>query len=169
MIAAVKACLEAELERLTQELTERLTIDPQVSPKDRTSHAISDLHRTLQGKIRFLGNLVAGLAAADSSTIAADRVGYGSTVILREVATEGEEVHTLVPGDFLDLEQGHVSLASPLGHALVGRREGERIGVVTPRGERRYDIVRVITLPQRLGLVPTDEIKPEVAESLQIA
>ena len=169
MLTEVRACLGAELERLNQELVQRMTIDPRVAPGGEADQVASDLHRALQGKIRFFGNLVAGLAGADPSTIAADHIGYGSTVTVREVATGSEEVYTLVPGDFLDLEQGHVSLASPMGHALIGRRAGERVRVLTPRGERRYDITAMVTLPQRLGLVPTDEIRPGLRRSLQIA
>ena len=169
MIAEVRGCLGAELARLTEELTERLTVDPYADPEVRQDSAISDLQGALQGRIRLLGNLLAGMTGLDSGAMAPDRIGYGTTVTLREVASDLEEVYTLVTGDFFNLEEGHVSLASPLGHALIGRAAGDTVTVTTPRGERRYVIVSATTLPQRLGLAPDSRRLVDVAGSMQVA
>lgn len=168
MIAEVRACLGAELDRLSNELTERLEINPHASPDDRRKLAVSDLHRTLQREIRFLGQLVAGLAVVDPGTVSAGRVGYGSDVTIRDLTSQIEETYTLVAGDFIDLEDGHVSLASPLGHALISRKAGDRVVVTTPKGERRYEIVSVITLPQRLGIGGAGSVAMATSKSMQI-
>ena len=57
---------------------------------------------------------------------------------------------TLVAGDFMDLDGGHVSLASPIGRGLLGAKQGEEVKVSLPAGDRRYKIVTLLTLPQQL-------------------
>jgi transcription elongation GreA/GreB family factor len=64
-----------------------------------------------------------------------------STVRVREV--EGEEEYTVVPSADALAAPGRVSLESPVGRALLGRRRGDRIEVRTPGGIRRLTIVAV--------------------------
>jgi transcription elongation factor GreA len=59
---------------------------------------------------------------------------------------------TLVAGDFMDLDGGQVSLASPIGRSLIGSREGETVTIRLPVGERRYHVKELVTLPQQMGL-----------------
>jgi transcription elongation GreA/GreB family factor len=65
-----------------------------------------------------------------------------------------DEVHdfTIVAGDFLDLDAGQISLASPIGGGLLGAKKNEEVTVTLPVGERRYKILNLRTLPQQLGM-----------------
>jgi transcription elongation factor GreA len=76
-----------------------------------------------------------------------------------------EEIYTLMTGDFINIDEGQVSLASPIGHALTGSQVGDHVSVVTPRGQRRYEIIDLVTLPAPLGMAPTDpdELSLQVA------
>jgi transcription elongation factor GreA len=58
---------------------------------------------------------------------------------------------TIVAGDFMDLDAGHVSLASPIGRGLLGAKVNQEVKVRLPIGERRYLIIELVTLPQQLG------------------
>ena len=49
------------------------------------------------------------------------------------------------------MEAGEISLASPVGHALVGRVEGEEIEVSTPLGRRHFRVLSVTPLHDRLA------------------
>ena len=49
-------------------------------------------------------------------------------------------------------EDDQVTLASPIGNALLGRGRGERIDVELPQGRKRFRIVGLTTLPEMLGL-----------------
>jgi transcription elongation factor GreA len=57
---------------------------------------------------------------------------------------------TITVGDFIDLDGGQVSLASPIGRGLLGTKEGEEVTIQLPAGERRYKVVDLTTLPQQL-------------------
>lgn len=156
MLEELKARLAAELERVSQELAARVPPDLPSSVVRADDPACVELDRLLRRRIRFLGRLASGLSCVDPATIHADRAGYGSVVRVRDLTTGAEATYTLMSGDFIDLDDDQVSLASPLGHEILGRRAGERIVVATPRGERRYEILFVLTLPERLGLPGPD-------------
>ena len=153
MIAELRTRLGIELDRLSKELEARTPLDPTACPESPGDPAGREVQRILQRRIRLLGQLVAGLACVDPGAIPAGRAGYGSVVRVRDVASGKEESYTLMAGDFIDLDEGQVSLASPIGHALLGRGVGEPVAVVTPRGERQYEVVGLVTLPMKLGVV----------------
>src|SRR5690606_21463316 len=94
----------------------------------------------------------------DVGSIHADGVGFGSTVTLLDLDKGGELVYTILTGDYVDPDKGEVSLASPIGHTLLGRRKGEEVEVATPRGNRRFKILDVATLPHLLGVAGGDPL-----------
>ena len=96
----------------------------------------------------------AGLTGLECGALSADRVGYGSSVVLQNLDNRQRVSYTLVTGDVIDLGEDQVSLASPVGQALLGRKVGDSVSVETPAGTLRYRIVSVTTLPQMLGLMP---------------
>lgn len=148
MIAEVKERLGSELERLSRQLTDGLEAEitgiGRPTPEER---------REVQTKIRRLGQLVAGLPRLHG-TLPIDRVGFGSSVVLQNLGNRQRVSYTLVTGDVIDLDEDQVSLASPVGQALIGRTVGDRVEVETPAGKLRYRIVGLTTLPQLLGLEP---------------
>lgn len=73
-----------------------------------------------------------------------DRAFFGATVTVED--EEGEETtYQIVGGDELDesLGKNRISYQAPLGHALLGKREGDIVRVRTPRGETEVTVVRV--------------------------
>jgi transcription elongation factor GreA len=70
-----------------------------------------------------------------------DVVGLGSTVV---VEFDGEEErYTIVGAIEAKPSQGRISNESPIGRALLGKREGEVARVMTPGGERTITILRI--------------------------
>jgi transcription elongation GreA/GreB family factor len=138
MIAELTTRLESELNRL-----------------DRASSASSIEHRVAGGsrdRIAWLRRVAAALPHVETGAITWDRAGFGSTVTLLDLDSRTEMVATLSAGDYVDLDAGEISLASPIGNALIGCRAGETITVATPRGNRRFRVVSVKTLPDLLGM-----------------
>jgi transcription elongation factor GreA len=73
-----------------------------------------------------------------------DRAGFGSRLVLRE---NGREFHyELVMPEDADPDRGLVSVASPIGRALVGREEGDEVEAPTPGGTRTFEIVTLTTI-----------------------
>jgi transcription elongation factor GreA len=151
MITEVKDRLGSELERLSRQLTGDLgaelggAVAVCAAPEER---------RQVQARIRRLGQLVAGLAGLEHGALSVDRVGYGSSVVLQDLDSRRRVSYTLVTGDVIDLDDDQVSLASPVGQALLGRKVGDRVSVQAPAGRLRYRVVSVTTLPQMLDLMP---------------
>jgi transcription elongation factor GreA len=97
------------------------------------------------------------LSRIDVENLPADRVGFGSRVSVEDLEMKEVMDLTIVAGDFLDLDAGQISLASPLGRGLLGAREEEEVTVALPAGERRFRILSLRTLPQQVGLDEEEE------------
>jgi transcription elongation GreA/GreB family factor len=83
-----------------------------------------------------------------------DGAGFGSMVVVEDVDLGGRETYTLMTGEQLDIEAGQVSLASPIGRALLGARPGAVLSVTTPRRVRRLHVLSVGTGPRDRGGAP---------------
>lgn len=154
MLDEIKQKLEDEIERLMRELTVTLpiAIRKAVELGDLSENAEykSALERQqfVQARLNHLTQRMTELSKVDLTKIATDRVGFGSKVRLRDVETGAELNYTLVFGDFIDLDSDQISMASPIGNALLGRHLNDEVVVRLPRGDRKYRIVELVTLPQ---------------------
>lgn len=85
------------------------------------------------------------LSRIDLRDLPRDRTGFGSYV---EVEDEDGEKHAwrLVFPEFVGLDDDMVSVASPMGRALIGSRPGDEVWLDTPDGERTYRVLHVVTL-----------------------
>jgi transcription elongation factor GreA len=104
----------------------------------------------LQARIAFLRGRIAELSNIDLSRVPRDRIAFGATAHLTDQETGEERSYRLVASEEVDTERGWISPGSPVGQALVGRREGDSVVIRTPNGSRRYEVVRVITLHDEL-------------------
>ena len=91
-------------------------------------------------------------ALQDVDDVPTDRVGFGSKVRVLDQAMGTENTFTIVAGDYIDLEKGHISLESPIGRGLLGARQGDEVTVRLPVGPRRFVVVDLTTLPQQVGV-----------------
>jgi len=100
----------------------------------------------LQAQISHLQRRIAELSSIDLSRVPKDRIAFGTTVYL-EGENDGEEkVYRLVASEEVDPSKGWISPGSPVGHALVGRREGDTVTIRVPGGTGRFIVNRVVTL-----------------------
>ena len=157
MLDEIRAKLEDEIARLTHELTVELPdrIQKAVELGDLRENAEykSALERQqfVQARIGHLSSRVSELSKIDVSEMPSDRVGFGSKVEVHDLAMDEKLSFTIVAGDYMDLDGGHVSLASPIGKGLLGARKDEEVVIQLPAGERRFKILVLITLPEQLG------------------
>jgi transcription elongation factor GreA len=104
----------------------------------------------LHARIAFLQRRIAELSSIDLSQVPRDRAAFGATVHLLDQETGGERVYRLVASEEVDTARGWISPGSPVGQALVGKREGDAVVIRTPNGSRQYEVVRVVTLHDEL-------------------
>lgn len=97
----------------------------------------------LEGRIRELEIKLRNAQLIDESTVPANQVALGRTVVVREAGYDEEETYAIVGSVEVDPGQGRISNESPMGKALLGKKVGDVIKVATPSGEIEFEIVRV--------------------------
>jgi transcription elongation factor GreA len=70
-------------------------------------------------------------------------VVFGCTVVLENLDTEEEVAYQLVGADESDAAKGRISVMSPLGRAMIGKKVGEEIMVQAPGGKREFEIIDI--------------------------
>lgn len=157
MLDTIKQRIADELERLAHELHVTLprAIQRAVELGDLSENAeyTSALERQqfVQARIQHLNQRMSELSRIEVKSIAADRAGFGSRVRLVDLQTNDEVTFTIVAGDYIDLDAGEISMASPFGRALLGKKANDEVVVELPRGARHYRLVELVTLPQMLA------------------
>jgi transcription elongation factor GreA len=146
--------LEEEVGRLQHELNVELPqrIQTAVELGDLRENADykSALERQqfVQARLNHLTKRARELSNIDVTNIPEDKAGFGSWLKVREKSSGDEYEYTITAGDFMDLDAGHISMASPLARGLMGSRAGDEVVVALPAGERTFEIVELRTLPQ---------------------
>jgi len=98
--------------------------------------------REIDKRIEFLRKRFDVLVVVKPGEVARDRVYFGARVRLEDEA--GAEVsYWLVGPDESDVESGAISVESPLGRVLMGKREGDEIVVQRPAGRASYRVLEI--------------------------
>lgn len=105
----------------------------------------------LNARIAFLRGRIAELQRIDVHAIPRDRVGFGSTVHLRDGDSGEEKVYRLVAAEQVDTARGWISVASPISKSLMGKRPGDEVAVRTPGGAKAFRITKVFTIHDDLS------------------
>ncbi|MFM7842438.1 MAG: GreA/GreB family elongation factor, partial [Nitrospira sp.] len=72
-----------------------------------------------------------------------ETVVFGATVLLIEAESRQKKQYMLVGQDEADLKVGKISVQSPVGKALIGKRAGDRVEVKTPAKVVEYEVVEI--------------------------
>ncbi len=157
MIAEVIRKLQAEVETLTHELTVTLpeALEKAIALGDLKEngdyHAALERQQFVQARLGHLTQRLTKLSQIDVSKIPTDRVGLGSRVVVRDMATKEDETFELVIPDAMDLDLGQISVASPLGSSLINKKVGEAAEARLPVGTRKFKILKLQTLHDLAG------------------
>jgi transcription elongation factor GreA len=156
MLEEIRDKIEDEIVRLTEELTRDLPQRIKVAMEhgdlreNAEFKAAKERQAFVEARLNHLTSRMTELSKIDVTQMPYDKVGFGSRVTIKDQDTGDDFTFTITAGDFIDLDAGQVSLASPIGKGLLGSVEGEEVVVALPRGERRYTVVTLLTLPQQL-------------------
>jgi transcription elongation factor GreA len=154
MLDALKEKLGAEVEKLQHELNVTLPneIRKAVELGDLRENseykAALERQQFVQARLGQLRQRLSKLSQIDMTQIPSDRVGLGSKVIVECQDTRITETYTLVFGDSENFDEGHVTMASPIGRALVNKAVGEVAFLKLPARTRKLKIVELITIHQ---------------------
>ena len=106
-------------------------------------HAARERQSFIEGRIGELEDATKRAEIIDTSKLKGKTVRFGAKVKLADEDSGDETTYQLV-GEFeADLQKKKISIASPLGKALIGREAGDSVEVQTPNGVRYYEVVSV--------------------------
>ncbi len=152
MLREVKQKLEEEVRRIDHEL--RVTLPKEIQTalgqgdlsENAEYEAAKDRQSTLHARFAQIQKRLADLSRIDVASVPKDRAGLGSEVTVGNLES-GEEIrYTLVIPELADGNKSFVSMASPVGKALMNRRVGDTVTITIPRGTLEYEVRRIVTL-----------------------
>jgi len=106
--------------------------------------AALDRQRMLQIGVRNMQKRVSEVASLDIDRLPKDRIAYGSIVQLFNLDTEEELSYQLVLSEDADIKDNRISVASPIGKALIGKEEGDEVNIKIPSGVKNFEIIGMI-------------------------
>lgn len=106
-------------------------------------HAAKERQGHLEARIQYLNGQLASADIIDCSNQSCDKVVFGVRVRLTNLDTNDDVIYQLVGPDESDIQAGRLSVVSPLGRALIGKRQGDEVEFKTPSGIRNYEVVEI--------------------------
>ena len=105
-------------------------------------HAAKEQQGHIEDRIRELEAMLSRADVIDPKALAGERIVFGATVTL--IDENDEQVkYQLVGEEEGDVKAGRISYKSPIARALIGRKVDDEVTVVTPGGDRYYDVEKV--------------------------
>ena len=144
-----KLKLEEELERL------RSVEMPALSERIRQARELGDLSENFDyqdakrqqgfvaGRLKDIELTLERAKIVDVVDANSDVIGMGSTVTLRDLAYEDEFSYTLVGVSEADPQNDLISVNSPIGKSLMGKKVGAKVRVETPGGSSEFEILSI--------------------------
>ncbi|HYK83020.1 MAG TPA: GreA/GreB family elongation factor [Gemmatimonadales bacterium] len=156
MIDELKQRLQAEVERLNREINFVLPKEIEKARAHGDLRENSEYKAALErqqfvtSRLSHLRLRLSKLSSVRESDIPRDRVGFGSRVTVQDLDTKKRETYTLTLGEFIEGDDDGdaipVSLASPLGKALLGATVRQTVTIALPMGTRRLKVVALATI-----------------------
>jgi len=151
-LAKIKMKLQQEIDSLEHELNVDLPKEIAIARAhgDLSENAEYKYAKERQGfvnaKIGHLKKRMGDLGMLNLTNIPKDRSGYGSRIVVMDIQKSLEIEYKLVSSEEADVEKGMISTTSPIGRALLNRKVGDEVQVVTPAGNKEFEIVRLFTI-----------------------
>jgi transcription elongation factor GreA len=151
-LSKIKQKLQQEIDALEHELSVELPkeIATARGHGDLSENAEYKFAKERQGyvnaRIGHLKKRMGDLGMLNLTSIPKDCAGYGSRIVVVDIQRSVEVEYRLVSTEEADAEKGLISTTSPIGRALLNRRVGDEVHVVTPAGKKLFEVVRLVTI-----------------------
>jgi transcription elongation factor GreA len=97
----------------------------------------------IDGRLSELEYKLSNADIIDPDTLPKDRAVFGCTVMIENIDTGESIQYQLVGPDESNVEEGRISVTSPLGKSIIGKRIGDEILLRAPGGKRSYELVEI--------------------------
>lgn len=106
-------------------------------------HAAKERQAYIESRVNDLGYKINQADIIEIDALSKEQVMFGARVVLENLDT-GETVEYRVVGpDESDVGKGKISISSPLGRALLGKKPGDEIKIMAPGGKREYELIDI--------------------------
>ena len=152
MLKAAREKIEKELKTLEKEYRQELPKEIQRAlqmgdlRENAEYHSALERQQFVRARIGHLQQQIKNLSMIDEDSLPHDKVALGSTVHLYDAESDKTVIYELVTPDEAEFSKGRISVTSPIGSALAGRKEGDEVTIRIPIGVRNYEITKVVTL-----------------------
>jgi len=106
-------------------------------------HAAKEDQANINKRIAELEDVITRVIILDPSTLAHEKISFGSTIKLIDVETETEIIYTIVSSPHSNPEIGNISFHSPLAKQLLGKSEGDEFIAQLPGGKKEFEVEEV--------------------------
>ncbi len=106
-------------------------------------HGARESLALLRAKIADLKSRLARAKIIEAGNTPRDQVGFGCTVVIKDLDFGDEETYTLVGAGEEDYDAGRILFTSPLAQGLAGKKAGEKAEIAAPKGKMRFEIVEI--------------------------
>jgi transcription elongation factor GreA len=143
-------------QKLQEELQKLLKIDRPNNIKDISEarahgdlsenaeyHAAKEKQSFIEGRIQELKTKLALADVIDPSRISQNKIAFGATVKVLDVATDEEKNFMLVGPDEADAKNGKISISSPVGKSLLNKEIGDVVLIKAPAKTMEYEILEI--------------------------
>jgi len=106
--------------------------------------AAKDRQAFIEGRLNELAYKLSRADIIDPQKLPKDRALFASSVMLENTDTGENVKYQLVGPDEANIEEGRISVSSPLGKAVIGKKPGDEISLEAPGGKRYYELVKIL-------------------------
>ncbi len=107
-------------------------------------HAAKERQSFIEGRVNELGYKLNSADIIDISKLSKDAVVFGSRILLENLDTGETIEYQMVGPDESNIEAGRISVSSPLGRALIGKKPGDEVVIQAPGGKREYELIEIV-------------------------
>ncbi len=107
-------------------------------------HAAREQQAYLESRVIEINDLIARANVIDVSKMEkSEKVVFGTTVELLDIETKDKKIYKIVGKDEANIKNNLIYFRSPIGKALIGKNKKEIVTVMTPSGEKNFEIIDV--------------------------
>jgi len=107
-------------------------------------HAAKEEQSKIESRVIEINDLIARANVVDVTKLEKkDNVIFGSTVYLLDLQSNTKKTYKIVGKDEADITKNYIYFRSPIGKALIGKNKKDIINVITPSGEKNFEIIEV--------------------------
>ena len=106
-------------------------------------HAAKEKQSFIEGRIADLENKISRAEVIITKKLKSNKVIFGATVTLGEVGKKKQTVYQIVGTEEADVENGKISISSPLARALLGKKIDDSVEVFSPGGSKEYEVENI--------------------------